>query len=423
LAYRTEKYRLDLKAAVEKNRKTYEEFRRKPEDHPNYKPEWEQFWRKRFAELVSEGKDARSHNYEPEWFNVWAKKRKTLQKIELSMTKEKLRHKHALSVEETAKVDNDLKKLKDVERPTMPKRPIEISDDSDADSKQSWSSESKKRRVQATSASKFGESSRNLPSTSRSFGESSTTSTAGTSQSFSLRPSSSSYSASVCLVSVCRFLSALEAELGLLAPPVLDLLSKAIAMEKSKPNSSEKLLEDSETFNLLATTKEKFKGILSANLIAKNKFEPIKKAIVDISRLLSDFKADKSLEPPKVAEASGGDVDQIAALRLQISQIITAKLLQEGRTGISPEDLEGLVESFIGSGEDNDQQEPDRVRQATAASLQSDSSDLTDQELEVLLGNFQDLTEAEQQHLISYLNEIEKSDPERTERLKKFVKF
>jgi hypothetical protein len=46
---------------------------------------------------------------------------------------------------------------------------------------------------------------------------------------------------------------------------------------------------------------------------------------------------------------------------------------------------------------------------------------LTDEDLKTLLRNFSDLTEDEQNHLISYLTKIEKTNPARVDKLRKYV--
>ena len=90
----------------------------------------------------------------------------------------------------------------------------------------------------------------------------------------------------VNLISVCSILAALEPELGLLAQSIVELLSNSVALEKSKPSSSNDLLEDFKITNLLDTVREKLKGILSANIIELNRIRVVRQAIQNIAILI-----------------------------------------------------------------------------------------------------------------------------------------
>ncbi|CRL08085.1 CLUMA_CG020923, isoform A [Clunio marinus] len=245
----------------------------------------------------------------------------------------------------------------------------------------------------------------------------------------------------VNLVSVCRLLSALETELGLLAKPVIDLLKKGVALEKSKPNSADELLFNTENSNILETVKEKLKGVLTANLLASNKIVAVKRAIQNIATLLHDVNSKKKHENENKTSLNEENSDPVALAKLEIAKVITQSLLDQGRSDFPPEELEALVESFIESTKNDEQQKANKIENVktkdsietlktplvvtTDTKKSSENStgleNLTDEDLQTLLRNFADLTSDEQTHLIAYLSKIEQSNPARVEKLRKFV--
>lgn len=89
------------------------------------------------------------------------------------------------------------------------------------------------------------------------------------------------------VVTVLRMLSALEDHLGSLGPKALNLLSKALSMEKIKANSADDLLLNEDNCVFMETVKEKLKGILIAEVLDDSqKVRVVKKLISNIATII-----------------------------------------------------------------------------------------------------------------------------------------
>lgn len=102
----------------------------------------------------------------------------------------------------------------------------------------------------------------------------------------------------VTMISVLRLLTAFEDMLGSLGSKVVDLLSKAVAVEKVRPNLSEELLMSSENSVLLETVKEKLKGLILAGMVQGKREEAIRKAIRNLGEIVRLIDS-KPREQPK----------------------------------------------------------------------------------------------------------------------------
>ena len=218
------------------------------------------------------------------------------------------------------------------------------------------------------------------------------------------------------LVSVCRLLSALESDIGILADRVISLLTKAIGMEKAEANSCDNLLFDNDNMILMETVKERLKGGLSANLVAPHKVPPVKRAIQQIASLIYETNKKKQALPVQVPKkmpepAKREDVNEAA--RLEIARVLTQSLIEQGRDDITPEELEEMIEAFIQEGIETAKDEEPAPQQSrpttptlspqpsksfetkTIDNRKSDKDDnftelenLTDDDLKTLLRNF-----------------------------------
>lgn len=89
------------------------------------------------------------------------------------------------------------------------------------------------------------------------------------------------------VVSVLRLLTALEDYLGSLGPKVVDMLGKALALEKIRSNSADDLLINEDNCVFFETIKEKLKGQLLANVLDDQlKIKAVKKAIKNIAGII-----------------------------------------------------------------------------------------------------------------------------------------
>lgn len=89
------------------------------------------------------------------------------------------------------------------------------------------------------------------------------------------------------VVAVLRLLTALEDHLGSLGPKVVDMLGKALALEKVKGNSSDDLLMNEDHCVFFETIKEKLKGLLIADVLEDpQKVRAVKRAIKNIAAIV-----------------------------------------------------------------------------------------------------------------------------------------
>ncbi|KAJ8916865.1 hypothetical protein NQ315_005872 [Exocentrus adspersus] len=274
----------------------------------------------------------------------------------------------------------------------------------------------------------------------------------------------------VNIVDVLRILTALEERLGSLGPKVIDLLAQALALEKKEANSSETLLDNDINCVLFETVKEKLKGQLQAGLVDMVQERAFKKAIkktASLIHLAGQRKRQRERMMPKVTPVPGvGTVDKAAIAK----QIATA-LIMQGKTDVTQAELEQLINAVVGMAEasknsdkpmttatflqqlaggnisllgSNQQKEekikdkrmPSSSRTSDVVELEkltepltpspgkssvSNMENLSDLDLQTLLQNFKDLSTDEQHNLINYLKKLEIQEPERVERLRKFV--
>lgn len=272
----------------------------------------------------------------------------------------------------------------------------------------------------------------------------------------------------VNVVSVLRLLTALEERLGSLGPKVIDLLAKALAMEKKEANSSECLLDNEINCVLFETVKEKLKGQLLAGFVDAIQERAFKTAIrktASLVHLAEERKKEKEtvlakMEPVKVKSEGTGCVDKAS-----IARQIASALVMQGKTDVTQTELEQLINTVVnmqeaaknskqpintasfldqlsssGSGTSGSATKVAEIRK-TSSPVQLHKKDdnfepltpspdkinpnnmdhLSDSDLQALLQNFKDLSTEEQHGLINYLKKLEANEPERVERLRKFV--
>ncbi|KAK0089137.1 hypothetical protein PV326_004578 [Microctonus aethiopoides] len=227
-------------------------------------------------------------------------------------------------------------------------------------------------------------------------------------KSMSPTPKEDSLKEDLEIVGLLRLLTALEGQLGSLGPKIVTLLSRALAAEKAKPNSAEELLYDEEVSVLFETVKEKLKGQLFANMIEKMAIAATKSAIQNIAQLLHRAAEEKrkkeeeeekrkkqalemarsiasfstrslfsrtidipSMKSEPVSVPGVGSVDKVA-----IAQQIAAALIAQGRTNVSQDELETLINAVVGMAEASQRSDKpvtaaNFVKSLTAANSQS----------------------------------------------------
>ncbi|KPI93537.1 Uncharacterized protein CG7065 [Papilio xuthus] len=271
------------------------------------------------------------------------------------------------------------------------------------------------------------------------------------------------------VIATLRLLVALEDYLGSLGPKVVDLLTEALKMEKEKANSSEELLEREGAVALLETAKEKLKGAAQAGLVTGSAAAAVRATVVRLAAALHEAdkrNRDRDTNVTTGRKKSGGGVESkgagggavsvagVGAVdRAEIAAQMAAALVAEGRTDVSPEELEQLIDAVVGMAEAKKRESeakkknqlasesaPSATRAGTTSALQmlqsayddpnapppkDDASDamdgLSDSDLETLLKNFNELSAEEQHSLIAYLKKLEVRAPQRVEKLRRFV--
>lgn len=106
----------------------------------------------------------------------------------------------------------------------------------------------------------------------------------------------------ITLIAVLRILTAFEDYLGSLGPKIIDLLAKAVALEKVKPNLADDLLMNEENSILLDTCKEKLTGQIMAGILEERKMKGVKTAIKHVSAIVKNI--DKKQKNASSASAS-----------------------------------------------------------------------------------------------------------------------
>ncbi|XP_005184215.2 uncharacterized protein CG7065 isoform X2 [Musca domestica] len=315
------------------------------------------------------------------------------------------------------------------------------------------------------------------------------------------------------VVGVLRLLTALEEHLGSLGPKVVDLLGKALALEKVKANSSDDLLLNEDNCVFFETIKEKLKGLLIADVLVDDphKVRAVKKAIKNIAGVIyqvtqgntnEDAKEEKTKDSSLTIGGGGvgGSVGSVPALhkkkinakvsikdlpfdRQMVATKMAAALVMQGREDVSTDDMDKLIYFFllmvklskskreldgkplysknvlselglmqlintpsssastlpgpiidIGLLDaDRASLRPSSIRSDFAKDVSVDKEtpkndanastleSLTDSDLQTLLQNFKHLSSEEQHHLIAHLKKLESVDPERVEKLRKYV--
>lgn len=293
----------DYKVAVAKVTRELEEklkgYENDPDSHPSYKREWEEFWKKKVEEMSKRGEDPTGHSFHDEWCEYFLLRIRELHKHEVKWKCDTIRKDLGLMLE-------------DIEDGVDPKR--SRGDDSEEEREQLFS-DRKGRFYVSDDDGSFDEDYREFgpripkdvlyvkenkifnkflgdvgidsasrpkpkqppkkvekPKVDRSL------------PNFEKKPEP--LNEPTTLIKTCRLLTSLEQELGLLAPKVLDLLSRGLAFERENSKPADELLFDSENFNLIETVKEKIIGMQMANLIVNNRKNAVEKALGETNKLI-----------------------------------------------------------------------------------------------------------------------------------------
>lgn len=491
-----DKYREQIRRAEETLDRALKFHEKNPEKHPSYPDEWKKFWNRRYKELQAEGNDPSKHDFKPEWIEFWNKRMREIHNEQLQQRKEEIRKR--LELPEDKPPEKWIPPRRERERSPAKRSRHRIESDDEVEyvgtkmiKPEYYDRHEIREREYIYPTYPRGRGSvynHSYPRTaSRSRPIYYATPYPVKEKSPTPPVADESLTEDFEVVSLLRLLTALEGQLGSLGPKIVSLLSKALAAEKAKPNSAEELLYDEEVSVLFETVKEKLKGQLFAGMVEKMAITATKTAIQNIAKLLHRAsEGKKKLEEEKkknkereLLEASKpapsyvnrttytrpveiltpsiksepvsvpgiGTIDKVA-----IARQIAAALVAQGRTNVSQEELETLINAVVGMAEaskhsDKPVTTADFVRGLTSNSgnvgvtpqiveptktvtialnesterQASKMEDLSDTDLKVKLQNFKDLNTQDQHSLINFLKKLEASDPIRVEKLRNFV--
>lgn len=488
-----DKYREQIRRAEETLDRALKFHEKNPEKHPSYPDEWKKFWNRRYKELQAEGNDPSKHDFKPEWIEFWNKRMREIHNEQLQQRKEEIRKR--LELPEDKPPEKWIPPRRERSPAKRSRHRIESDDEVEYVGTKMIKNDYYDRHelrdreyvYPAYTRSRGSTYSRYYPRTAtRSRPIHYATPYPVKEKSPSPPVAEEVLTEDVEVVGLLRLLTALEGQLGSLGPKIVSLLSKALAAEKAKPNSAEELLYDEEVSVLFETVKEKLKGQLFAGMVEKVAITATKKAIQNIAKLLhraseskKKLEEEKKKKEQELLEASKptanymnrttytrpveivppaiksepvsvpgvGTVDKVA-----IAQEIAAALVAQGRSNVSQEDLETLINAVVGMAEASKHSdkpvttadfvkglascgsvtsqtiEPIKtaitsIESATTATKRQSSKmeSLSDADLKSMLQNFKDLSTQEQHSLINFLKKLEASDPTRVEKLRAFV--
>lgn len=190
-----------------------------------------------------------------------------------------------------------------------------------------------------------------------------------------------------------RTLSALELQIGrTLGPKLIDLHQKAIAAERIKVDSAVGLLENRENRDFLDSIKERLRRRMADTLLERKVFCNTRSAVNDIATLLAKptkyedsaverriFMKSIMMKQPEAADSKEAVADKLAA-----------HLISENRDRITTDELKTLIGNFTGG-----------IQEIK-------SGGLTDDDIEVLLGNFHLLSSTEQDYVRDHIKNYER---------------
>jgi len=433
----------EMKIEMEKKLSYHE---KNPENHPLYPEEWKKFWNRRFKELQMEGKDPNTYDFKPEWILSWSKRTQEMHEEEINEKMEKLKN----------KILGDINMDKSSsESPSRDSPPLKDKK-SMIDSKPSWHNIPDSEVFEKDSDIVI-----NIPPSDKK------PKVAGAS------PINSDSEDSINeindhnkprekikienplnVITVLRQLSVLESQLGLLAPKIVDLLSKGLVMEKIEPKSSIKLLTPDNCV-MFETVKEKLKGQLLAGVVKRSLVNATMFSIRNIEKLMQ--LAPKFIPTSSMLNSTPSSIPTTIPTNIPISktapiivpgvgvidkmaiaQQITQALLAQGRVDLSQNDLETLINAVVGMAQSGDNiqgaknllaniNNGDMLKTAYEEVEKKEEVDkinldqLSQGDIINLLKNFRDLNTDEQDGLITYLKKLGEKKPEEVKKLRKYI--
>lgn len=312
----------------------YKQYRKDLEKHPSYNEEWQKFWKRRKDELKSTGLDHRTYNYQPEWVKFIKIRIEELYNQEVENIMINCRERLCLPMTNNSLLDTKYH----VRNPKFSNETCNLS----------HTSETKSAGVLLQDSPTMTSGKGNVPQ----------------------------------VVPVLRLMTALEDSLGSLGPKIIDLLSKALQVEKTSPTQVNSLILSNANCSLIETAKEKLKGLVITGLYESSKEKVLKQVINDAEDLLKysyqnrellsyqrprpsdDFSLQRtqscatlpkqsqiegSLQLLTGSQTSSSSLTENLLTRLdkkELASKLAASLVAQGKTDFEPEQLQKIISVY-----------------------------------------------------------------------------
>jgi len=422
----------EMKDEMEKKLSYHE---KNPENHPLYPDEWKKFWNRRFKELQMEGKDPNTYDFKPEWILSWSKRMQEIHDEEINAKIEKLKNKIL--------VDDNMDKSSS-ESPSRDCSPIKDKK-SIPDLRTHWHNNPEPEIMERVSDIINKPTNDKKPRVAGASPINSDSDDSINEINDHNKPREKiKIENPLNVITVLRQLSVLENQLGLLAPKIVDLLSKGLVMEKIEPKSSIKLLTP-ENCVIFETVKEKLKGQLLAGVVKRSLVNATMFSIRNIEKLMQ--LAPKFVPTTSMLNSTSTSIPTSAPIivpgvgvidKMAIAQQITQALLAQGKVDVTQEELETLINAVVGMAQSgsNIQGTKNLLSNINNGGMLKNAFNEVNKKEEVekknleqlsqgdiinLLKNFSDLTTDEQDGLITYLKDLWEKNPEEVKKYRKFI--
>lgn len=429
-----------LEIELEDKLKQYES---RPEKHPLYNEEWKAFWNKRYKEVQQQGRDPNTYDFKPEWIVYWGKRMKEINDEEFRLKHEEL--KRQMNVDQPKSTVGDLLRGASPVSSEDEREPVTVED-----IKNTW------KGLTGTDLSGPPVKKRTPPPSWKE------------PPPVMLRddmlgaPTSVNrqYEAAPPIIHCLRLLSVLEGYLGSLGPRAIDMLSRALTLERSSQRKSMTLLDQPDVHVFFDTVKEKIRGALMAYIVEKHLVNTCRMSINVIEKMLQ-------ANPPKQTPTATSEIFRPAPTpvpvavggigmveKMAVAQQIASALIAQGRTDVSQDELEALINAVVGIAQASNASftaatssinffSQLNMKNSTAdarinnllnsmikgvtgksdpiEAKPEETKDKAEEELKEKLTRFNSLSREEQQSLIAILKDLEKTDPKKVENLRKYV--
>lgn len=291
-----------LSHATQSIERSYANYRKNPENHPQYEEEWNKFWQRRKLEIEEEGLNYRTYNFQPEWVQYFKRRIEHLCDHELQNARNNLYHKYNISTgvditqyddnrnnEDTSMEYNNIKEdsLMETNSTFISQREFgnaSIVKQHGQSRQHRYNNEEHIYAMerQQTGAMNIDDSNKRIMTDM--IPAHSTSSGTDTTKVSNITDNHSN------LVHVLRLITALEDHLGSLGNKVMDLLGIALKLEKNFHGNImefESQILTAPNCNMLETAVEKLKGILFAGLVDNKKVSGFSRVIQVTTELLN----------------------------------------------------------------------------------------------------------------------------------------